>query len=57
MATQQPLRIALGMGLVICALQVPLLLLLLDTLPTLFAPLRPPLAWDALMYHLPHARE
>ena len=94
--TRQPLRIALGMGLVICALQViaiagllnstsvllvigcglvaaglqirqltwprfalgwPLLLLLLATLPTLFAPLRPPLAWDALMYHLPHARE
>ncbi|WP_182344939.1 hypothetical protein [Comamonas koreensis] len=94
--TRQPLRIALGMGLVICALQGlaiagllntasvllvigcglvaaalqicqmawprlapgwPLLLLLLATLPTLFAPLRPPLAWDALMYHLPHARE
>lgn len=96
LATRQPLRIALGMGLVICALQVlaiagllttasvllvigfglvaaalqtrqltwlrlalgwPLLLLLLATLPTLLAPLRPPLAWDALMYHLPHARE
>jgi hypothetical protein len=96
LATQHPLRIALGMGLVICALQVlaiagllntasvllvigcglwaaalqirqlawprptlgwPLLLLMLATLPTLFSPLRPPLAWDALMYHLPHARE
>lgn len=96
LATRQPLRIALGMGLVACALQGlaiagllntasvlavigsgllaaalqvrrmawprlalgwPLLLLLLATLPTLLAPLRPPLAWDALMYHLPHARE
>ena len=26
-------------------------------LPTLLAPLSPPMAWDELAYHLPHARE
>jgi hypothetical protein len=31
--------------------------LLLLGLPTLLAPLAPPLAWDEVMYHLPHARE
>lgn len=29
---------------------------LLLALPTLVAPLSPPLAWDEVMYHLPHAR-
>lgn len=31
--------------------------LALLTLPTLLAPLSPPMAWDELAYHLPHARE
>jgi len=26
-------------------------------IPTLFAPLRPPIAWDEIMYHLPHAKQ
>ena len=34
-----------------------LTLLALAIVPTLFAPLRLPLEWDELMYHLPHARE
>lgn len=102
--TGHPLAIALGMGLVICALQALaiggvltawsvaavtglgmaaaawqaihrrrpeatakaspfphryfwLALLALAALPTLWAPLRLPLAWDELMYHLPQARE
>lgn len=32
-------------------------LLVLQTLPLIIAPLSPPLSWDELMYHLPHARE
>lgn len=103
--TGPPLAMALGMGLVICAVQalaicgllaawsmmavmgtgvaaaawqaarrrplaaaamaappLPqrcfwLALLVLAILPTLWAPLRLPLEWDELMYHLPHARE
>jgi hypothetical protein len=35
-----------------CAIAAVLLL----GLPTLVAPLSPPLAWDEVMYHLPHAR-
>jgi 4-amino-4-deoxy-L-arabinose transferase-like glycosyltransferase len=31
--------------------------LALLALPTLVAPLGPPMAWDELMYHLPHARQ
>ena len=30
---------------------------LLNGPPTLLAPLSPPMAWDELAYHLPHARE
>jgi len=33
------------------------LLLALLILPTLIAPLCPPLAWDEVMYHLPHAKQ
>lgn len=33
------------------------LFLLFAMVPTIFAPLSPPLAWDELMYHLPHAKE
>lgn len=34
-----------------------LLLIALLVLPTLVAPLCPPLAWDEVMYHLPHAKQ
>jgi len=34
-----------------------LLLIALLLLPTLIAPLCPPLAWDEVMYHLPHAKQ
>jgi hypothetical protein len=34
-----------------------LIALVLAALPTLFAPLSPPIAWDELMYHLPHAAQ
>lgn len=34
-----------------------LALLALYALPLVIAPLGPPLSWDELMYHLPHARE
>jgi len=34
-----------------------LLLIALVVLPTLIAPLCPPLAWDEVMYHLPHAKQ
>lgn len=34
-----------------------LLLIALLILPTLIAPLCPPLAWDEVMYHLPHAKQ
>ena len=34
-----------------------LLLIALLVLPTLVAPLCPPLAWDEVMYHLPHAQQ
>jgi hypothetical protein len=34
-----------------------LLLIALLVLPTLIAPLCPPLAWDEVMYHLPHAKQ
>ncbi len=34
-----------------------LLLLALMVLPTLIAPLCPPLAWDEVSYHLPHAKQ
>ena len=34
-----------------------LALLALQALPLTIAPLSPPLSWDELMYHLPHARE
>ena len=37
-------RLALGMVFII-------------GMPTLFAPLRPPIAWDEIMYHLPHAKQ
>ncbi|KQZ27539.1 glycosyltransferase family 39 protein [Duganella sp. Root1480D1] len=33
------------------------LLIALLVLPTVIAPLCPPLAWDEVMYHLPHARQ
>ncbi|HEY0587626.1 MAG TPA: hypothetical protein VGD52_15920 [Pseudoduganella sp.] len=34
-----------------------LLLIALVVLPTVIAPLCPPLAWDEVMYHLPHAKQ
>ncbi len=34
-----------------------LLLIALLVLPTIIAPLCPPLAWDEVMYHLPHAKQ
>lgn len=37
--------------------QLILALLALYTMPLVIAPLGPPLSWDELMYHLPHARE
>lgn len=37
--------------------QFGVLVLVMLVIPTLVAPLKPPLAWDELMYHLPHARQ
>lgn len=34
-----------------------LLLIIIIGLPLLIKPLRPPLSWDELMYHLPHAKQ
>ena len=34
-----------------------LIILFLIALPTILLPLRPPGGWDALMYHLPHAKQ
>ena len=37
--------------------QAAFVVMLLIAFPTFFAPLAPPLDWDELMYHLPHARQ
>ena len=34
-----------------------LIIIFLIALPTIFRPLKPPGGWDALMYHLPHAKQ